>query len=258
MALLCAFALAAVACASASGAEPEFGVCVKQSEGAAFSNAKCTKSASGSKARYAWKTEIAKPGYAITAKHFGIASPQGLFEGTAISCKSASGKGHYYVFGQKGTVITLEGCELTELEKKPTQNPPCSSEGAAPGEVTTETLDGELGLALDDESLPEGPGLEFNPEAGTTMFKATCGAVTVTVHGQAIGLLKPAAKMTSKSKLTFAATGGEGGIEEQNPTRFRARLKDSLEICVESCTPALIFAKFSISNEEAVEANPSP
>ena len=230
------------------GSEPEMGVCVKQSEGAAYSNSKCTKTATGSKARYAWKSEIAKPGFTITARRVEIQS----HEHTHIACSSASGKGLYYQFGVQGMVLTLKGCELTELEgKQPPEKPQCSSEGAASGEVTAETLGGELGISANIEGTKEGAlGLDIAPKLST----ATCAGVTTQLFGNVIGLMTPAAKMTSKSKLKFAVVQLEGN-ERQNPFRFVGGSNEILELCVEFCSQAVVRGVFSIANEEAVEAN---
>ncbi len=238
------------AAGGAAAAEPEMGVCVKQSEGAAFSNAKCTKSATGSKARYAWKTEIAKPGFTITARRVEIQS----HEHTHIACTSASGEGHYFQFGTEGVVITFKGCALTELEgKQPPENPECSSEGAASGEVTTEPRGGELGISANIEGTKEGAlGLEIVPK----LSAATCAGVTTQLFGEAIGLMTPAAKMTSKSKLKFAVVELEGN-ERQNPFRFVGQPNEVLELCVEFCSQAVVRGVFSITNEEPVEANPA-
>ncbi len=235
---------------SVGGAEPEMGVCVKQSAGALYSDSKCTKSATGSKARYAWQTEIATPGFTISARRVEIRS----YEHTAITCRSASGNGHYYRYGVEGLVITLERCELTELEGKlPPENPECSSEGAASGEVTTKTLDGGLGISANVEGTKEGAlGLSI----GAKESAATCAGLTATLYGEAIGIMKPAAKMASKSKLEFTVVELEN-TERQNPFGFRGRGNDVLELCVEFCSEAVVRGVFSIVNEEPVEANPA-
>lgn len=176
------------------------------------------------------------------------------YEHTAITCRSASGKGHYYRYGVEGMVITLERCELTELEGKlPPENPQCSSEGAASGEVTTKTLSGDLGISAHVEGTEEGAlGLSI----GAKKSAATCAGLTATVYGEAIGIVKPAAKMTSKSKLKFAVVELEN-TERQNPFGFAGRGNDVLELCVEFCSEAVVRDVFSIVDEEPVEANPA-
>ena len=132
---LAAFALSAVASATASAfSPPEVGRCVKVAEGTGkFSSGTCVKQKT--KGSFEWMPGVAKGKF--TSK--GGVGTLATVGGTTVLCKTQSSGGEYN--GTKlvsAVVVKFTGCEATGFT--------CGTEGAAAGEIVTNPLEGKIGI----------------------------------------------------------------------------------------------------------------
>jgi hypothetical protein len=240
--LVAAFALTALAAASASAALPEIYECHKQT-GGKYTEKKCTKEASG---KTAGKYELgpwgslsgAKKGKEIKGTSKAAALHAG---GTEIKCKSSTSTA--YLTGPKteGEVnVAFKGCEAL--------GHPCNSitpKGKS-GEIKTKELQGKLGF-LEGKS-PE-VGIDVSPASGKFLAEFECAGLIVEVEGSAIGTVTPTNTWTKTSDQTFE----ENGKEEQKDQQLEGESPDHLETTIK----ALSISKESSAQVEVNAAKGS-
>jgi hypothetical protein len=219
---LCVVATLVVAALGASSAwaeAPEYGRCLKQTSGTAkkFSDSKCTKEASGTTAKYEWVPGAANRKF-TSSGGIGVLEAVG---GTGTECKSESSTGEF-VPGtnkeEKGIIVSFKECK--------TLDEPCSTPGAASGEIVTNELEAIVGwenkakkktavMLYPAKSVKSGLFTEFS-----------CTGLVVKVRGHVLVPIKND-KMTSTETLKFKATKGKQKPEKWEGTPEKAILEAS-------------------------------
>lgn len=164
----------AVMASAASAAAPEIGRCEKVAGNGKFSSATCTKEEAGTKVgkgNYEWH---AGAGAKNKFKSTGGSGVLETVQGTAVGCKTEESGGE--VNSPKtvtGVVVRFTGCQ--------TLGTPCSTSGAASGEIVTNQLEGKIGF----EKKPKKVAFDLFPTAADgglyvtftclTTLKATVG-----------------------------------------------------------------------------------
>jgi len=220
--LIAAFAMSAIAVASASATAPEFGRCIKGEAGTKYSDAGCTKALGTGK--YGWTTTIVnnKVESVMTSTKATLESEGG----TKISCtKQVTPPFEVSTPNTKevrGVVGVYEGCASSAV--------PCeNAKGGGSGKITTATLEGAIGVEKLGENKEKtkkepqlnkianvlyGPGGKANGgKSSLAEFECT-GLLQVNVEGSIMHPIT-ANKMLSESVEKFTATKGE-----QKPTLF--------------------------------------
>jgi len=215
MAVWATCALGAAASATASAAAPEFGRCVKQvaiekAYAGAFSDAKCTKSASpeeqAKKGKYEWFA-----GPVAGQSHFTLSGGPVTWQtvaGKTLTCQSEQGTGEYSLSDSKQMIaITLEmkGCEGNGFK--------CTTTGKSAGELVFNELAAEVGfenVAKHKTALKLEPG-----SAGAAFIEFKCVGLEVQMRGKGgaagAGILIPIKndKMTVSEALKLKAAKGK-------------------------------------------------
>jgi len=165
-----------------------------------------------------------------------------------VKCSAVSNNGEYT--GAKTATVTLHltGCELTGKGI-------CQSAGAAPGEIVTGPLAGELGFIRDEfkeATAFTSVGLDLKHEP--SLLNAECGTskVQLSVTGSVIGTITPFDKMSSAFTLKFAQSAGK-----QIPEHFEGGVNDTLAASFGSGSEAAGLAgvdKFANEERLAIKA----
>ncbi len=142
-----------------------------------------------------------------------------------ISCESETGSGEAYASREVRDVTTeLHHCFETEEA-----SPACESQGAGPGEIQLEEMQGELGYIA---GAPGQVGLLLAP-AGGTLATFSCGTteprlLTLTGNG-VISSIGPTDEMVSGFQQTYASNGER--FDPRNvPERFEGGGLEALEM----------------------------
>ncbi len=157
--------------------------------------------------------------------------------GTKMTCLGQTTTGEYLSSKTLGDVVLkFTGCELSNHEK-------CATGHAPAGKVTTETLEGRLGV-YKQASKPAGDkiAIDLTPTEGTDVMSFTCGATPVSVQGSVV-LPVEANKMLKHVTLEGKATRGKQKVEG-----FVGGPKDILEMSVngEPAEATALTAKISL------------
>lgn len=203
-----------------------------------YGNAGCTSP--GGSGAYEWL-----PGVVQKALTIQSATPIALetVAATKIACASATGTGEYT--GAKtlaGVTLTFSGCELSGQS--------CSN-GLLAGEVTTDPLEGALGIEkLGATSRRDKIALHLFP-AGAPAMEFDCGGLAVSVQGSVLVPVK-VNRMFGAPTLDFKATKGK-----QKPEGFVEGARDVLEASLGGAADEQLglTLKATLSNGEAVEVN---
>jgi len=183
---------------------PEYGRCVEVAPGAGrYADVGCTKL--GGTKRYEWHPLAARLHFTV---HGGAASFKTV-NGSLISCQAASGAGEYAAPKLlAGVILTFTGCEHGG-EK-------CTSMLASEGDITTNVLEGALGVVQRGRtSASDKIGLElFAAGNAGALMELSCGITTVTLRGAVIAPVL-ANKMLTATTLKYSASKGR-----QRPERF--------------------------------------
>jgi FG-GAP repeat len=198
---------------------PEYGRCVKLAKRVQgqYSNAGCTKPATPEKFSFEWE---GGPG---AERHFTTTSAlETTFEttgGNVVLCKGEAGSGEYTSAKSVGDVtMTFTGCEFSGAK--------CSSVGGSEGEITTETLEGVLGV---EKTSTRGAksnkiALDLFPVGGAgVVMEFSCGATAVSVRGSVLNRV-PTNKMLATETMKYAEKAGK-----QKPEKFEGLPVDVLE-----------------------------
>ncbi len=230
--------------AAAASAAPEFGRCTKVAAGTgAFATRNCTSE--GGERRYAWQPGVARRGFTGAG---GEATLDTSKFGLTLKCTSETSTGEYSgTTTVTNVVIALHGCE----EVFPAG--PCSTTGAADGEVVSHPLSGTLGVT---RRSPEGPaknriGLMLSSADGIFAEYNCPPAFPNVLRGSVIGPVL-ANVMSSSPMRNFKSTGSR-----QSPERFEGGPRASLESSIERepFEPVALRLQSRQSNEERLEVN---
>ncbi len=234
----------------ATAAPPEFGRCVKVAKSVTgnFATATCTSAATPLKHGFEWEpgpppkskfTTKNKPATAINLTTTGKQE---------IVCTEQSGTGDYTGTKTVGSVVmTFAGCEM--------EGSKCASAGAEEGDLTTNPLEGTLGV---EKTSSEGPtknkiALDLFPAGDTgPVMEFTCGLTAVIVRGSVLAPVKSNSMLLSMTVKYVAKTG------KQKPEKFEGQLADVLETAF--VERGFIQTGLTLTtvqtNEEKIEINP--
>jgi hypothetical protein len=205
LAVVAALALTALAATSAFATAPEFGRCLAKT-GGKFSDAGCTKPVSTG-GKFEWTPGPGpKPKFHSKIKETTSATLE-TTGGTKITCKQEEGPGEF-----------KNAKEVAKVEPTFREclgfGQPCSSTGAASGEIKTSPLGGVVGVEkLGTTQATNKLAVELHSESGN-IAEFACAGVPVVVKGS---VLHPVStnKMLITATEKFAATKGE-----QKPDKF--------------------------------------
>lgn len=206
--LVAVFALAAVASASASAAEPALWECgktvkVEKKYTGKYNNKTCTEENTKSEGKYELREGIGK-GKAFKGKGKGAnLEIQGV---GGVACTSSSDAGKFT--GPKtagGVSVTFKGCELLHHQCENT---------ATPGEVKTNLLKGEVGYIEGGKETHQ-VGVSLTAETGLYEAEFHCAELELRVSGSVIGLVtSPANVFTKEATLLFQQSGGTQALKK--------------------------------------------
>jgi len=208
--LVAAFAMSAVAVASASAAAPEYGRCLTAGKTGGFTDSKCTKASGTKTGKYEWFPGVVK--VKQTTK-----GGKGLLEsihGLAVKCETETSVGEYSGTKEvKNVVVTFKGCESAGSK--------CSTTGQKSGELVTKKLEGIVGF--ENKALLK-TALDLFPAGKTGLFiEFSCLGLTVAVRGSVLVPVK-SDTMSLTVALAYKATKGK-----QKPEHFEGEPNDILE-----------------------------
>jgi hypothetical protein len=274
--LVAAFAITAVAAATASATAPEYGRCLPKA-GGKYATAACTTVVAGKTVdewypAFGGEKPLVKTGYKSVANTSLPIQLEGTGEAlggvkTKILCKSETSTGK--IISNKevtGENVVFGSCESAGAK--------CKSAGAAEGEIKVNSLTGVLGVekfGYNKEKKLLEPAKnklanEFTPSVGEEFTSFECASLKVTVRGHVINPIKTGS-MTLSATVKFTATGGS-----QKPEHFPVSI--NVETGKETFGPEISleakFEQFKVvpfeesgqtlttvqTNEEKVEANP--
>jgi hypothetical protein len=223
---------------------PEYGRCETPPDGGALWTKRCTYTF-GPLANYEWLPALDSQS-PLTKTGFGLAATKKVKLETAsktrISCAGAVGSGDYTGIKAVSLSLSLSGCEAKRLGV-------CQSLAAAPGEVVTSALVGELGRASELSDV----GLQVAPAIGETFAEMSCGATPIALRGSFVIPQKPLENMTLTVGWKAKAKQGV-----QRPTSLRGGAEVNLQAKVGEAAgweDAGLTGNFTQTNEEAIEIN---
>ena len=185
------------------GSPPELGRCVSSpSITGGFTAATCAKESKTHTGKYEWEPGVANSHFtSLGVSNVTLESTKG----TKITCTSETSVGEYTSpKSVGGFVIKLAGCSLIS------NGDPCESPHNATGRISTDTLEGELGVyKLGAKTASNKLAFDLYPAGKTGPFvEINCGLTTVLVKGS---LIVPVTgnKMLSTLVLKAKATKGK-------------------------------------------------
>jgi hypothetical protein len=252
--LVAAFALGAIAAASASAAAPEYGRCVKATQVSKkytgkYDNAGCTppktetekKAVEKGEGKFEWFPGVVKVKQTSKGGK-GILEEAGKY---AVGCESEESAGEYSGTKEvKHLIVKFKKCEAPGLV--------CTSEGHEKGELETKSLEGKV--VWEHESTHK-TALDLFPEGGGDFIEFTCGStLTVAVRGS---ILVPvtANKMSDTVKLKYV---GKKGVQKvQDYEENGSKIRDVLEanFAGTGFVQASQTIESTVTNEEKLELN---
>jgi phospholipase C len=237
---------------------PELGRCVKTpAEGVEkahhgrYSDAGCTLASETGSGEYEWTPGAAKRG-------FRLAGSPSVLETAHLQLSCAADKGNGEIAGPQSLSvrITFTGCETPAKA-------PCQSEGAAAGEIATNTLQGKLDFIknhLSGTKMLISVGLSIGSggaPAATFECSEPLGGLgaQVTLQGAAIAAVVSEDRMVAANTLKFTATG-----PKQKPESFEVGPTEVLQASLAGgiFEQAGLNLKSTFSGEELLEVKATP
>jgi hypothetical protein len=230
---------------------PEFGRCVKafhEKVGTTtyyyggFTTAGCGARSISHTGKYEWYEGVEEGGF-TTALKLGPVTFERVNR-AKITCTGESGSGT--ITGRKtvgDVVVTLTGCESAGQK--------CTTSGLAEGEMSTNSLEGALGVIGQTETLGKVTnhiGIDLFPTGKSgAVLEYACGGVAGRLSGSVIAPVT-ANKMQTTSTLKFSQTAGL-----QKPEGFEGQPQDVLTNGIGEQVGLALSA--TLHGEEAVEMN---
>jgi phosphodiesterase/alkaline phosphatase D-like protein len=220
---------------------PEVGRCLllAKASGKYGSSTCTTKSAGENTGKYEWQP------WPAAKNHFAFKNGAATFETVhkyLVKCLENTLTGTYSGSQRAAMTLTFGGCEAAGAS-----GGKCQSDGAAPGEIVTAPLEGQLGV-IKAATTPS-VGWDLKPASGLSLAVFTCGATQLSVTGSVIAPVTSVDKMLVTFAFKFKAAKGK-----QVPERFEAALNDTLSFVTTSSTEqAGLTMSDSIVGEEALE-----
>ncbi len=229
------------------GSAPEFGRCVSSpSRTGSFTSSACS-TASGSKTgKYEWESGVLHaPFTSFGTSNFVLETSKGA----KVTCTNETSSGEYTSPKTvAGVVIKLGGCELANTKEA------CESPHAGTGKVTTDTLEGALGVyKLGSKPSGNKLALELYPSGKTGPFlELSCGPATLSVRGTVIAPIK-GNKMLPTLGLKAKESKGK-----QKPENLVGGPKEVLEGSVNGGAYEATGLTLTLEEEngESIEASP--
>jgi phospholipase C len=209
----------------------------------------CTEASADATGEYEWAAGAAR----AKVKIVGAASTLVTGSGLQISCTAESGTGLYTGPKTELLQIVMTGCaDATSA--------PCQSQGAGPGEIKADPLEGTLGFIKNETQLSKpvvSGGLDLEPVgADANVASFSCGeeggqsARQVVVRGSVIATVTALDKMSSSRISTYRAQRAR-----QHPESFEGAQADVLLASLDGggFEQAGLTAKSTTTGEEALE-----
>ncbi|HWX96169.1 MAG TPA: alkaline phosphatase family protein [Solirubrobacteraceae bacterium] len=198
---------------------PEYGRCVYLPRGGKgkFSTGSCTSPATAESFSYEWLPGPGPNRAFTTVARLETVPTLETVGRVKVKCASESGSGEYTGLRTVGNVVIhFTGCKALSA--------PCSSMGAAEGEIVTKTLQGVLGW----ENKAEHSVAQdiFPAEAGGPLAEATCGVASLTVRGSVLAPISEG-RMTTALIVKYTQLAGV-----QRPEHFEGEPNDVLETSI--------------------------
>ncbi len=226
--LAVALVVGAVVAASASATAPEYGRCLaaeknaKKEYNGVYSDAGCTKevpvSERAKKGKFKWVPGAEKGKFTSTGG-IGVLTTVG---GSGVECTSETSNGEFVPGNNKeeaGVTVHFRGCKSLGA--------PCTTPGAASGELITNELEGIVGW---EKQATKRTDLELYPAKSVKsglFIEFSCTGLVVKVRGHVLVPIKND-KMKETETLKFVAKKGK-----QKPEKWE-----------ESASPAILEASF--------------
>jgi len=241
--LVAAFAMSAMAVASASAAPPEIGRCIKVAKGQGrYKDAGCEKGEVKG-GIYEWIPGVVKNKFTST-------EGKSTFETVGkqkVVCKSDTDSGEYFPPKEDLETIVFAGCEVIGVINGKKVKLPCQNAGGPPGVIQTTTLRSLLGFI----KAPNEVGVSLESVTGAPFAEFECGGIRIAITGSVIAPVTPISKMTLKFKEKFKAIKGI-----QTPENFEGQPKDTLTCtALEKSEPCGFTSVDTVTNEELLEIN---
>ena len=217
---------------------PEFGTCAKRF-GGEFTTSACATGPLGTHAgKFEWIPGVARTGFTGSGGPVKLETPSGI----VLRCASQRANGEYSsTKAIESLLVTLTGC--TGFGEA------CTSTGAAPGEIKTTSLVGQLGW---ESRLQMAAALDLAASDHGTIAGFQCGSEQVAWRGSLIVPVK-VGKMSAGFALKFKASKGH-----QRPEQLEGLPLDILEqqINLLGTEQVGVTATLTLTSEEAIEINP--
>jgi hypothetical protein len=246
-------AAASVTAIQAENALPEIGRCFKVpsekvgkevSYHGGYVDSGCVEKNEGHFGKFEWLpgpgagNKFTGSGKAVTLETTGKAQ---------IKCLNSQSSGEYTGTKTATVALKLTGCKLAS------GGAACQSAGASAGEVTTGSLQAQLGFIKDVENGPEVISVVgWDIKGSPTVLSGECGAgkESLVVSGSVIGTITPADKAVAAYTLKFNEAGGK-----QLPEAFEEGANDTLSETLGGggAEQAGLKSTEKITNEEKLE-----
>lgn len=233
--------------ATPAPALPEIGRCLAIPGKAVgrYSTSTCTTFSAGQNTgKYEWSP------WPAAHNAFSVVGPVTYLETTGkarLTCRSNRLTGEFA--GPKAIVaqVAFEGCEGSAgFSGK------CQTAGAAPGEILTTTLNGNLGV-IKAGSVPT-VGFDILPPAGHPFAEFMCGPIPLTVGGSVIAPIIKVNKMSTTFTLNLKASRGK-----QVPEKLEGEPKDTLVMTALGHEEGVgITFEDLLTTQEAIEIKANP
>ncbi|MCW3027895.1 MAG: hypothetical protein JWN81_1106 [Solirubrobacterales bacterium] len=184
---------------------PEYGRCVRLPGGTRgrFSTGTCTSPATAESFSYEWLPGPGPNRQFTTASRSETVPTLETVGRVKVKCTGETSSGEYTGLRTVGgLVVHFTGCKAWAS--------PCSSMGAAEGEIVTKTLQGVLGW----ESRAEHTVAQalFPAEAGAPIAEATCGVASLTVRGSVLAPVTEG-RMSNSTIVKYVQLAGRQRLE---------------------------------------------
>jgi phosphodiesterase/alkaline phosphatase D-like protein len=225
---------------TASPALPELGRCVALAKATGkYTTAACTTKSSGeSSGKDEWVPwPAAKNGFT----HKNTTATFETIDKSTVKCLENTLTGSYSGSQTATLTISFSGCEAHGGA-----GGKCQSEGAAPGEIVTHALEGQLGV-IKAATVPS-VGWDLKAASGPSLATFKCAATEISVTGSVIAPVTTVDKMLVTFALRFKASKGK-----QAPEKFESGINDTLSFVTAGTEQAGLTMTDSIVGEEEVE-----
>jgi hypothetical protein len=212
-------AIGVLAATAAWATAPEYGRCLKTT-GGKYKESKCLKLSGTKPGSYEWFPGFVKQKFTTTGG-VGVLTTVG---GAGVECKSETSGGEFAPSSndkeETGIIVHFKGCKSLEA--------PCTTPGAASGELITNELEGIFGW---ESKARKKTDLELYPAKGVTsglFIEFSCIGLVVKVRGHVLVPIKNDTMKASET-LKFVAKKGKQKPEKWEESSEKAILEASFK-----------------------------